>query len=74
MLTMKVFNFFKMGDHYEYIKDQKVVRLSADQMACMTRQYKIMGYMKVEDNDLCVSFAKDENEVKNFLEKLSKKY
>lgn len=70
---MKVYNFFKVGGHYEYIKDQKITYLTTKQFDCMANQYKLMGYMKVNDNNMVVSFAKDEKEIENFLKKISEK-
>jgi hypothetical protein len=67
------YNFFKVGNHYEYTKDGKLYTFSSEMMNCMVTQYKLMGYMVVFDNDCFLSVAKAENKMEIFMEKLQKK-
>jgi hypothetical protein len=67
------YTFFKVGNHYEYVKDEKRYTFSSEMMACMVTQYKLMGYMVVFDNDCFLSVAKVENAIEIFMEKLQKK-
>lgn len=54
---MTNYNFFKMGNDYEYVKDGELYRFSAEMMGCMIRQYRLKGY-HVEMTELWVMVVK----------------
>ena len=67
------YNFFKIGNHYEYVKDGKLCTFTAEMMACMVTQYKMMGYMVVFDNDCFLSVTKTTNDIEIFQKKFAKR-
>ena len=69
---MMTFNFFRIADHYEVVKNGTIYTYSAEMMVCMDRQYKLMGYIKW-DLGVAISYTKDEKEIEKFLKKLTKK-
>lgn len=56
---MAIATFFKLDDGFQYVGNDKVYEISVEMMACMDRQYRMMGYMK-HDMDLAVSYTKVE--------------
>ena len=65
------YNFFKVGNDFEFVKDGKRFSFTAEMMTYMLNQYKMMGFRVVFDNDCVISVARVENEIEIFLEKLA---
>ena len=64
--------FVKVGDHYEFIKDNQVYTYSKAMLSCMDRQYRIMGFREI-DIPSAVIYIRFENEVEKFWEKFQKR-
>lgn len=65
------YNFFKVDNCYQYVKDGKLFTFSEEMMVCMVTQYKIAGYMVVIDSDSVLSIAKVNNAAEIFSKKLA---
>ena len=71
-MDVTVYSFFKVRDHYEYVKDNENIILSVEMMGCMVTQYKVCGYTVDHfDGIICVSIVN--NAIENFSEKIAKK-
>lgn len=64
------YNFFRVGNHWEYIKDRKMYEISDEIMDCLLNQYKMQGFKVVFDNTAFLSVARIDNEIECFLEEL----
>lgn len=64
------YNFFRVGNHWEYVKDRKLYILSDEIMECMKNQYKMQGFMIMFDNTSFLSVARVENDLECFLQEL----
>lgn len=64
--------YFKVANHFEVVCGDTIKTISAEMMACLDRQYRIMGYMK-HDLGVAWGYGKDEEEIEKFLKKLLKK-
>jgi hypothetical protein len=60
-ITMKVtmYNFFRIGGEFHYVKDGRLTVLSAEMMVCMIHQYQMSGYI-IEKNNLYITVTKVE--------------
>ena len=56
---MAIATFFKLNGGFQYVGNGKVYEISAEMMACMDRQYTMMGYIKHEMG-VAVSYTKVE--------------
>jgi hypothetical protein len=70
-MKVTVYNFFKMGNTYQFVKNDILYTLTAETFVCMARQYEMMGYRKIETESF-VSYAKVENEIACFMKELMK--
>lgn len=64
--------YFKEQDHYIVVCGDTIKTISAEMMACLDRQYRIMGYMK-HDFGVALGYGKVEDEIEIFMKKLLKK-
>ena len=64
--------FVKVGDHYEFIKDNQVYTYSEAMLSCMGRQYRIMGFREINIPS-AVIYIQFEDEVEKFWEKFQKR-
>lgn len=58
-MKVTVYNFFKVGNHYEYLtKDKEIVTITMEMMDCLLNQYKMQGWFVFqEENTVSVSYA-----------------
>ena len=66
------YNFFKVGNHWEYIKDCKIYIIEDEMMECLLSQYKMQGFRVIFNNTAFLSVARVDNEMECFLEALRK--
>jgi hypothetical protein len=66
------YSFFRTAKGAEFVKDGKRYEISKEQLECLLRQYRLMGFRVIFDNDLFVSVSKVENAIEVFLEALRK--
>lgn len=65
--------FFKVGNHYEYIKDGMIYTYTEEMIACLKNQYRMMGFMIFADCEGGLIVSRVDNEIEIFSEKLSKR-
>lgn len=63
--------FRKLGNGYAYVKDNALTRISANMMACLLAQYKMMGYTTYEGENIIAVCLVDTTE--DFMKKILKK-
>ena len=61
-ITMKVtatYNFFRKGNGFEMVQDDKLYSFTAEMVTCLIAQYRLMGYI-IDKTDLWISVTKIE--------------
>lgn len=58
-MKVTAFHFFRRGTGYEMVKNDTLYLFSAEMMACMVTQYRIMGYI-IETTETWISVIKCE--------------
>lgn len=48
MANVTAYNFFKVGNHFEYVKDGKLYTMTIEIVTCMIKQYRQLGYIVTE--------------------------
>lgn len=64
--------FFRREDRYEYVKDGQIYQFSREMIECLSRQYRLQGFMVFADNENWFIVSRVDNEVELFMERLRK--